>query len=312
MATYTRRNAWNSDGNFSNPDLFWYAKAVSEMQSRPISDPTSWWFYAAIHGQFLTIKLPPQYSYLEWQHIAYIPPAAHLNHLPAPNQVRLFWDQCQHGTWFFPPWHRGYLVALENILREIIVGQLQGPSDWALPYWNYLKDDDGFSQAAIPPAFTAHQMPDGSKNPLFVEERYGPDGNGNIYVQVGANPQTSANDECQWDIIYSESIHPAPTGVGNLYGYYYGGSETGFSHSNDGFGDLESNPHNFVHGMVGGRKKGNSRNGLMGVPATAALDPIFYLHNANIDRMWAAWNTTGNNPNPTDPNWLTGPSANGN
>ncbi|WP_369420946.1 tyrosinase family protein [Algibacter mikhailovii] len=33
----------------------------------------------------------------------------------------------------------------------------------------------------------------------------------------------------------------------------------------------------------------------MGVHGTAALDPIFFLHHANIDRMWDAWNITGGN-----------------
>jgi tyrosinase len=43
-------------------------------------------------------------------------------------------------------------------------------------------------------------------------------------------------------------------------------------------------------------------------PDLAALDPIFYLHHCNIDRMWAAWNAKGN-ANPTDQNWLKGPAA---
>jgi tyrosinase len=33
------------------------------------------------------------------------------------------------------------------------------------------------------------------------------------------------------------------------------------------------------------------------------------LHHGNIDRMWAAWNATSSNTNPTDPNWLNGPAA---
>ncbi len=41
----------------------------------------------------------------------------------------------------------------------------------------------------------------------------------------------------------------------------------------------------------------------------AGLDPIFYLHHANIDRMWAVWNANPTDTNPTDPNWLNGPAA---
>jgi tyrosinase len=49
----------------------------------------------------------------------------------------------------------------------------------------------------------------------------------------------------------------------------------------------------------------------MSDPGIAALDPIFYLHHANIDRMWAVWNKNSANTNPTDPNWLNGPQAQG-
>jgi len=51
MTQFLRKNIWdaNNGGQFTNADgtytdLYWYAKAVQAMQSRPISDPTSWWF----------------------------------------------------------------------------------------------------------------------------------------------------------------------------------------------------------------------------------------------------------------------------
>jgi len=323
MTTFKRRNAWNNNGTFDNPDLLWYARAVRVMQAKPIADATSWWFYAAIHGQYLVNNgsgAPPT-GYPNWTDISYIPPGANLSALPPQNVYQTFWDQCQHGSWFFPPWHRGYLVALENLLRTIIVEELGGPSDWALPYWNYLSQAAPGNQNQIPPAFTVKTLPDGSPNPLYVPQRYGPNGDGNVYIEVGPdNPNNpKANDECQLDTIYSESS-PGQPGTGNLYGYYYGGQETGFSHSNGGFGDLESNPHNFVHVMVGGfdgdtwtdPNAQETKEGLMSDPPVAGLDPIFYLHHANIDRMWDAWNVTGNNSNPGDASWLKGPTANGN
>jgi tyrosinase len=323
MSVFIRKNAWNNNGTFDNPDLLWYAKAVQVMQSRPIKDATSWWFYAAIHGQYLVNNNNgrPPVGYPNWKHIPYIPSSADLTSLPQQQEITTFWDQCQHGTWFFAPWHRGYLVALESLLRDIIVNQLNGPADWALPYWNYLNQSTTNKEYTIPQAFTVATLPDGTSNPLYVPERYGPDGNGKVYVVVGPGTPSSpqANDECQLDTIYSEAQPSAP-GSGNIYGYFYGGQETGFSHSNGGFGDLESNPHNFVHVMVGGfngdtwtdPNASEKKEGLMSDPPTAALDPIFYLHHANIDRMWDAWNVTGQNANPNDPNWLAGPTANGN
>jgi len=62
-------------------------------------------------------------------------------------------------------------------------------------------------------------------------------------------------------------------------------------------GELENTPHNVVHTPgVGGN--------MAGVP-TAALDPIFYLHHAQIDRLWGVWLAQGGGrANPTDSPWL--------
>jgi tyrosinase len=43
----------------------------------------------------------------------------------------------------------------------------------------------------------------------------------------------------------------------------------------------------------------------MGDPRTAALDPIFWLHHSNIDRLWEIWWKTRGSKNPTTPNWLS-------
>jgi hypothetical protein len=47
---------------------------------------------------------------------------------------------------------------------------------------------------------------------------------------------------------------------------------------------IERNPHNNVHVDVGG---------WMGSVTTAAQDPVFYVHTANIDRLWNVWLTKG-------------------
>jgi tyrosinase len=48
-------------------------------------------------------------------------------------------------------------------------------------------------------------------------------------------------------------------------------------------GQLEGTPHNNVHGFIGGD---------MG-DFMSPLDPIFWLHHANVDRIWAMWNESG-------------------
>jgi tyrosinase len=57
-------------------------------------------------------------------------------------------------------------------------------------------------------------------------------------------------------------------------------------------------PHNQVHDDIGG---------FMDDPRTAALDPIFWLHHCNIDRLWEIWRGKTTTPrDPTNPQWRTG------
>jgi tyrosinase len=308
MANYLRKNAWNNGGDFGNPDLLWYAKGVGKMMSRSLDDPASWWFYAAIHGEYVNPKSawyvnPPAFP--DWEFITSSPkvPAT-----PLPNQdiQDLFWNQCQHGSWYFLPWHRGYLMALEAQLRQDIVS-FGGPADWALPYWDYFGGTNE-NQYPMPPAFAARTLPDGSTNPLYVAMRYGPDGNANIYVPTPAGaaaqpggqgfPFGEVTDDSMKNDLYTGSDSQTP-----LPGF--GGSASGFSHAGNVHGNIEGNPHDLVHAYVGGAIS-NSNYGLIADPGIAALDPIFYLHHANIDRMWAGWNANGNS-NSTDSNWLNGP-----
>lgn len=296
MTNPVRSNAWNMGGTFDNPDLLWYAKGVAAMMARPLNNRNSWWFFAAIHGHYLPGTDDQVSGYPGWQAI---PPAPMVPTTPLPSQADMntFWDQCQHGSWFFPPWHRGYLIALEATIREAVVAQ-GGPATWALPYWNYLGPGN---QYEIPPAFTQSTLPDGiTPNPLFVTARYGPNGDGNIFVQV---PPVSSI--CMNNTRYTVLTSNVVPQLG------FGGPITGFSHQGRrvAANALEMNPHNQVHGMVGGQVS-SSLWGLMADPGIAALDPIFYLHHANIDRMWASWNAKGN-ANLTLPAWLNGPAAAG-
>jgi tyrosinase len=286
MAQYTRSNAWNNGGTFDNEDLLWYAKGVGAMMKRELSDPASWWFFAAIHGEYVGESGFPGWGSLP------APPAVPTSPLPSQSDQATYWDQCQHQSWYFLPWHRGYLLALEAQIRTEVIN-LGGPETWALPYWNYF----GSGEDAIPPAFTEQTLPDNSPNPLFVAARYGPNNNGDIFI-----PMPPVNQACMSNDIYTgnDAVTPPPG---------FGGPQTGFWHGGGTSGNLENNPHNLVHVFVGGDAPSGPTYGLMSDPGIAALDPIFYFHHANIDRMWAAWNVT--NSNPTDPVWLNGPAASG-
>lgn len=82
--------------------------------------PRAGGFLGAIHGQYLQNATVP--LYLRTVGAPY--------RLPSSSQL---WDQCQHQTWFFAPWHRGYLLALEAQIRADVI-KLGGLSTWSLPY----------------------------------------------------------------------------------------------------------------------------------------------------------------------------------
>ena len=144
----------------------------------------------------------------------------------------------------------------------------------------------------MPQAFRLPTLPNGNTNPLFISDRTrGNDGN------IVATPNQVDIRTCLTDARFE-----APS-VGGTAGF--GGPQTGFRHSG-GFGSpigkLENTPHNTVHGAVGG---------FMGAFDTAGLDPLFWLHHANIDRLWVVWrNRESLHVDPTKQQWLSGVTFN--
>lgn len=290
--TYVRKDLWNL-GETWNPTLLWYAKAVQELQTRPITDPTSWRFLAAIHG----------FDEDLWETDGYYSPG---EKLPALPDRELFWDQCQHRTWFFLPWHRPYLIAFENIVRAAVV-KLGGPADWSLPYWDYDDYQERPETLGLPREFYEKTLPDGTPNPLAlpVDLRYGMNGDGVITLAPVQLDLARAITEVQY-----KGVQGGSPG--------FGGPVTGFQHGRNRdypFGLLESSPHNNVHNMVGGDNgepdtSPSYHEGLMADPRTAGLDPVFWLHHANIDRLWQVWlNRDPSHQNPTESDFVNGPPA---
>jgi tyrosinase len=208
--------------------------------------------------------------------------------VPQGQQGDTFRDQCQHDSWFFLPWHRMYLHWFERIVRAVVAG-LGDVSDevkqsWALPYWNYGR---GGSYAALPDAFREPKR-NGADNPLFIPQR-----------AAGINEGYALPDEViSAQLALAKHTFSVATTVGESAGF--GGPVTQWHHNPNGlpFGALEHTPHNDVHSSVGGD------GGFMSAFDTAPLDPVFWMHHANIDRLWTVWLQDASHSNPSDPNWL--------
>jgi len=235
--------------------LEWYGRAVIEMKKRPTTDPGSWNYQAAMHN--IDENSPfwngagPFVGRAEWTE---------------------FWDQCQHGSWFFLPWHRMYLAWFEDIVAKTISG-LGGPPDWALPFWDY-SDASNPNALTIPAAFTDPAL---ATNGLWI-------------------PGRIRHTLRSLDVSLKAAMDaPSFSGTGRTALTGFGGGETSFANHGNEMGQLENQPHGSVHIAI---------NGAMGNPFTAALDPIFWLHHANIDRLWQVWLNAGNRINPVKSSWL--------
>ena len=248
MAARVRKSVYSLPAGDTTLD--WYNKAVKELLSRDIANPTSWRYMAAVHG-------------LD-------------SRVPRPASATGYWDACQHGTWYFLPWHRAYITMFEAVVADCVARQ-GGPADWALPYWNYSEDlTVNPSARSLPPAFVGKTRPDGTQNYLSSTR------NASIVLSTA---------DVSLDALKTKAF-PGPSG-GGAPGF--GGPKVGLHHSIGTSGALESTPHNVVHGDIGG---------FMNDPDLSALDPIFWLHHCNIDRLWEVWRNQGPGAGWKDSVWM--------
>ena len=190
------------------------------------------------------------------------------------HSVQPLWNGCQHGTWFFLAWHRMFIYYFEEIVRAAVV-QAGGSADWSLPFWDY---GAGGQQATLPVAFRSPTF-NGSANPLFESARAA-----GINQGLALSPAVASATRALRSTRF----------VGLTQ---FGGDVTGVAQFSNSTGQVEGQPHNVVHDALGGN------GGLMADPDAAAADPIFWVHHANIDRLWFIWNSTPRHGNTNDPRW---------
>jgi tyrosinase len=264
--TRIRKDVWHqtrAEGDWPKA-LVAYERAVGLLRAAdppqgPPTDPLGWSFLAAIHGR-----------------------ATASGNADTSDAL---WCNCQHGSWFFLPWHRMYLLAFELIVQEVL-----GDDDWSLPYW-YAVDPDDATSAVLPPAFREAR----TDNNLFTPKR-----------SVLANGGEPLPDLGSWLVGALDAVvYSTPTGAST----FGGGERARPSFGGDEEGLLEGIPHGAVHSLVGNDydRNGNPiRRGWMGSFYTAGLDPVFWLHHANIDRLWQVWlDHDAAHVNPSgDPAWF--------
>ena len=185
-----------------------------------------------------------------------------------------------HGGPVFLPWHRLFLLRLEQDLQNI----LQRP-DFGLPYWDWAKDRQltstlwradwlGTARGRVTSGrigalrvrltgnrslvaggfLQAHQ-------PRPIERQGGLD---STFRQL---PRKSDVAAC----LLEEDYDLAAFDIG----------ADGFRNHVEGWAPSPPGLHNLVHVWVGGDM----------APATSPNDPLFYLNHCNVDRIWETWMT---------------------
>jgi tyrosinase len=239
-STFVRQNI--NTLNASSPDIIALKKGIDAMKALPSTNPLNWNAWANIHGIGPT---PPTGS-------------------------NPLWNTCQHGHWWFLPWHRMYLLFFERIIRK-----LSNTPTFSLPYWDYTASTtqgNAYPARALPLIFRTPTV----NNALFITQR------GNSLNDV---PPLSTKSMPLSAVGTATALgtpnFTSPTGSSNNFGSQ---QVTAPNHGASPHGNFESSPHDSVHGAIGG---------FMGSFGTAARDPIFWLHHCNIDRLWNVWLTMG-------------------
>jgi tyrosinase len=295
MVIAVRRAAWR-DGSADgwDDDFVWYAAAMHRMRaltpglddffrilrgaltgapgggSDPVADlitiaqqwedPTGLGYQSQVHGTFVPKS--------DW-------PSGAL------------WQECAHNHWFFQPWHRAYVLEFEAVVREHI-RQLDGPADdWALPYWNYSDHAADSRRLGLPLPLRGETLPDGVEvpgvepqadgtvpNPLFIPARLGPD-------------EPEPGDSVVWAsatraLLRSHYANQQDTGRVSFGGGVIEDPDNAAQWHDESteIGQMDAQPHGSVHNQV---------NGAMASFPTAGLDPVFWLHHCNIDRLWETY-----------------------
>jgi len=193
---------------------------------------------------------------------------------PTTTEQMQSWNQCEHGSFYFFSWHRMYLYFFDRILRAAA-----GDPNLVLPYWDWTDP----AQRTLPVPF---RQPADATNPLFIAS---PGGRPSALNAGTASLSAGTVDD-------SGAFADVNFETGGFSGNGFGGQTSSPMQFSSAYGDFEMQPHNVVHSVLGG---------LMGNPDTAAQDPIFWLHHANVDRLWNHWiQQGGGRADPTDAAWL--------
>jgi tyrosinase len=180
----------------------------------------------------------------------------------------------------FLPWHRLMLLLLELHLQRVL-----GADEVGVPYWDWAADGD-----LAPPLQTRTELWAGSGiGGSGAPVADGPFRAGAWRVEIESGPTgrlRATSRPLRRDLAADVATLPTSAHVRQALNQTrydaapWDRSTQRFRNRIEGW-HPGSGPrmHNRVHVWVGGDM----------APATSPNDPVFYLHHANVDRLWEAW-----------------------
>ncbi len=283
---------WNvSDPNCPPRVLGSYKKAIRAMLALPPTDPRNWYRYALIH----TLDCPHgNWWFLPW-HRGYIGWFEQIcRDLSGDPEFALpYWD------WTKEP--RIPEAMFDDVLDPNNSAFIKAAADFKAQYgdaiaksgyWAMIKNQDG----RLGPSPQYDQLL--SRSIRFPEDLWfdiiDDPGGPMFFAQPKARGLSAAQPDLiipgvppeKQSVLIAVSISTILDALAPRDFVSFANPKAPSHGSSSGFAVLESQPHTLVHKCVGG-----VYNGVGGFMQAfmASVDPIFYLHHANIDRLWDVW-----------------------
>ncbi|KAJ2892941.1 uncharacterized protein MKZ38_009199 [Zalerion maritima] len=221
---------------------------------------------------------------------------------------------CHHNSVLFPTWHRAYMSFFEQVLHTEAgrisgyYGGERGPRmeeaarNFRIPFWDWAMTPEGPDDHVLPPSIAQATIevdgPNGIQeiaNPLFsyhfhplIPQDFTNDPFNRCNMTKRTQNETlegeSDNEQVrdQMDALLP-NIQQRLYQLFSNYPNYTMFSNAAYS-SRTGNGDFDSveSLHDVIHTAAG-------MHGHMAFIWYSAFDPIFFLHHANVDRIFALW-----------------------
>mmetsp|Transcript_25494 Transcript_25494/g.59729 ORF Transcript_25494/g.59729 Transcript_25494/m.59729 type:complete len:559 (-) Transcript_25494:133-1809(-) len=195
--------------------------------------------------------------------------------------VHLAVAQFTHGPAEFLPWHRWFIWNFEKLLQETMGRCIY------IPYWDWERDAEWEAESDVmhPATFGSWGATSGAGCAMNGITNYHPPFQQSPGVNNGPRGCVTRNFLEGWSftgeaqilaMIANYNQFADTTGAG-LFNDQSNPTEVGTTNSFRM--EFENGPHMLVHGIIAGHMGSN----------WSPSDPLFYLHHANIDRIWTMW-----------------------